>query len=113
MKAMIRAAVACDGPHVSGHFGRCEHFLVATISDGEVINTKRLDNPGHAPGLLPQLMRQEGVTHVLAGGAGPRAVGMLAEADIEFIGGVTGDPLMALTALAAGTLTAGLSTCEH
>ncbi len=113
MSEMIRAAVACDGPEVSPHFGRCEHFVVAAIRDGELLASTRLDNPGHAPGLLPELMRQEGVTHVLAGGAGPRAVSMLAGARIEFIGGITGDPLAALRALAAGKLVAGESTCEH
>lgn len=113
MQEMIRAAVACDGPEVSPHFGRCEHFVVATILEGEILATTRLDNPGHAPGLLPELMRREGVTHVLAGGAGPRAVSMLADAGIEFLGGITGDPRAALRALAAGTLVAGESTCEH
>lgn len=113
MQKTMRAAVACDGTEISPHFGRCEHFIVVAIRDGELLARTRLDNPGHEPGLLPELMRQEGVTHVLAGGAGPRAVGMLADAGIEFISGVTGDPLAALKALAAGTLSAGESTCEH
>lgn len=106
-------AVACDNNEVSPHFGRCERYLIARVDGPDVQLVKWLQNPGHAPGVLPALMQQEGVQCVICGGAGPRAVGLLAQAGIDLIPGVSGDPLIALQALAHGTLHAGESMCEH
>jgi len=110
---IMRVAVACDGNQVSPHFGRCERFLIADIDGGQVTVRQWLAIPGHQPGLLPQLMAEQEVDCVLAGGAGPRAIGMFTEAGIEFIAGVSGDAAEVLAALAEGTLEPGKSSCEH
>ena len=109
----MRVAVACDGETVSPHFGRCERFLVAEVSGTSIDRLPDLVNPGHEPGLLPRIMREQGIECVLAGGAGPRAVGMLQEAGIQFIAGVSGNATAALADFAAGTLESGDSSCEH
>ena len=109
----MKVAVACDGEQVSPHFGRCEHYLIAELQDGEIQLSEWFGNPGHAPGALPALMREKGVDCMLAGGAGPRAVGLLAEAGIELVVGVSGDALAALQALSQGVLAGGESACEH
>lgn len=106
-------AVACDNNEVSPHFGRCERYLLARVDGADVQVVKWLENPGHAPGALPALMRQEGVQCVICGGAGPRAVALLAEAGIGLITGISGEPAAALQALANGTLQAGRTMCEH
>lgn len=109
----MRIAVACDGDKISPHFGRCERFLIAEIEGEQVQVSEWMANPGHEPGLLPRLMAERKVECVLAGGAGPRAIGMFEEAGIHFIAGVSGDPAEALVALACGTLQPGESACEH
>lgn len=109
----MRVAVACDGDQISLHFGRCEQFLIAEVADADVQVVEWMPNPGHEPGLLPRLMQERGVQCVLAGGAGPRAVNLLAEAGIEFIPGLSGPAAEALLAFAHGTLQAGASSCEH
>ncbi len=111
----MRIAVACDGTTVSAHFGRCERYLLAE-SEGEGENVEVVEwltNPGHEPGALPELMREKGVSWVIAGGAGPRAVGLLEAAGIDLVIGVEGDALAAAKALADGTLLGGESTCQH
>ena len=109
----MRVAVACDGKMVSAHFGRCERYMVADV-DGATVNTlPDLVNPGHEPGVLPRLMKEHGIECVLAGGAGPRAVGLLNDAGIQFVAGVCGEAAEALKALAEGTLETGESACEH
>ena len=98
---------------MSPHFGRCERFLLAEVDGQTVTVVQWLQCPEHEPGLLPRLMREQGVECVLAGGAGPRAVSLLAEAGIRLICGVSGDPAQALAALAQGVLPEGDSTCDH
>lgn len=109
----MRVAVACDANQVSRHFGRCERFLIADVEGEQVEVREWMSNPGHEPGLLPRLMVERGVKCVLAGGAGPRAIGMFTDAGIDFIAGVSGDPAEALAALAQGTLQPGESSCDH
>ncbi len=109
----MRYAIAADGMQVAPHFGRCEHYELVDIEDGAVRHTETLANPGHAPGLLPQLLADHGVGVVVAGGAGPRAIGMLRELGIVTCLGVSGAVEDAVAALVAGTLEAGESSCEH
>lgn len=109
----MKIAIACDGTDVSPHFGRCEKYLMAEVLGTEIELLGWLDNPGHEPGALPRLMAQEGVSMVLAGGAGPRAQQLLAASGIELITGVTGDSLLALQAFSKGNLEAGESACDH
>lgn len=106
-------AVACEGDQVSPHFGRCEKFLLAEVADGKVAVVEWFACPDHEPGLLPRLMRERGVSCVIAGGAGPRAVGMFEAAGIGFVPGVSGHAAEALAAFAQGVLEAGESACDH
>jgi predicted Fe-Mo cluster-binding NifX family protein len=109
----MRVAVACEGEQVSPHFGRCEQFLLAEVDGENVEILKWLPCPAHEPGLLPRMMREQGVECVVAGGAGPRAVGLFEEAGIRFIPGVGGLAAEALVALAQGVLVPGESACDH
>lgn len=109
----MKAAIACDGTQVSPHFGRCEKYLLAEVEGTDIRLTQWLENPGHEPGLLPQVMQREGVQVVVAGGAGPRAQQLLAQNGIQMILGATGDALEVLQALAQGTLQSGESSCDH
>ncbi len=109
----LRVAIACDGDQVSPHFGRCEHYLVADVIDGRATVVDRVLTPAHEPGRLPLLIAGLQATCVVAGGAGPRAIDHLSAHGIQFIGGVSGPVKDALAQLAAGTLVAGDSTCDH
>ena len=109
----MKVAVACDETFVSPHFGRCERYLLAAVEGTEVKLLQWLDNPGHEPGALPELMRQQGVTLVVAGGAGPRAQQLLAQHGIQLLLGASGEAVRALQDLAQGTLKPGASACHH
>lgn len=110
---MLRVAVACDGDQVSPHFGRCEKFVVAEIDNGSLSIVDSMETPPHEPGQLPKMIADLGISCIIAGGAGPRAVNILGSHGIQLIGGVTGPVQDALQALAAGELEAGESTCDH
>ncbi|MCE5218065.1 NifB/NifX family molybdenum-iron cluster-binding protein [bacterium] len=109
----MKAAIACDGTRVSQHFGRCEKYLVAELDGTDTRSVQWLANAGHEHGVLPEVIRREGVQVVVAGGAGPRAQQLLAEYGVQMILGASGDALEVLQALAQGTLQPGASSCDH
>ncbi len=109
----MRVAIACDGDQVSPHFGRCEFYLLADIADGQPKVVDRVVAPPHEPGQLPLFIAGLGAACVVAGGAGPRAIDLLAERNIQFVGGVAGSAEDVLAQLAQGTLEGGDSTCDH
>ena len=109
----MRYAIAADADQVSPHFGRCERYELVDVDDGQVVARGALANPGHEPGLLPRLLKESGVQVLVCGGAGPRAVNLLAELGIGMFAGVSGNVEDAVAAILRGELIGGESTCEH
>lgn len=109
----MKVAIAADGTEVAPHFGRCEGYVIAEIGDGEVRGHERIANPGHEPGRLPALLHHHGVECIVAGGMGPRAVGVFDAYGIAHIAGVRGPIEETLQKLADGSLEAGESACHH
>ncbi len=109
----MKVCIPVEGTMVSQHFGHTPEFLIATIEDSKVVSRKVEKSPGHEPGLLPKLMASWGVTHVITGGLGRRALDMFEERNIEVISGVTGTADDALKAFLAGKLVAGENLCDH
>jgi len=70
-----KIAVPVDGEGIlDGHFGHCKFFAVFETQEGSVLATGKLTPPPHEPGVLPKWLAEEGVTDVLAGGMGNRAI---------------------------------------
>jgi predicted Fe-Mo cluster-binding NifX family protein len=109
----MKVAIAVDGDQVSPHFGRCEMYRVASITEGSISEQYDVPTPDHRPGLLPKLLKRHGVECVVAGGMGPRALGLFAELGIRVIPGVGGTVGDVLSRLVDGTLTPGESSCDH
>lgn len=42
------ALITDDGKTISQHFGRAQHYLVATIENGQIINREMRDKLGHS-----------------------------------------------------------------
>ena len=109
----MRYGIAANGPDVAPHFGRCERYVIVDIANGAEVAREELANPGHEPGLLPRLLNEEGVAYVVAGGAGPRAVNLLAEMNMGIFVGIAGSVDAAIEKIIKGELEPGESTCEH
>ncbi len=109
----MRYAISADGEEVAPHFGRCEYYALIDVEGCEVTSRERLSSPGHQPGQLPRLLTQHQVNCVVAGGAGPMAQNMFAEAGIEMILGVSGPLDDTIAKIAAGELEAGDDQCVH
>ena len=86
----MKIALSTDGDHVSAHFGRCPQFTIVDIEEGKVKEKQVVDNPGHAPGFIPQFLHKMGVEVIVAGGMGARASGFFEELGMKAIAGITG-----------------------
>lgn len=78
-------------PTVNGllcaHFGHCEKFAFVEVADGKIINITEETPPEHVPGLYPRWVAGFGVTDVIAGGMGERAIMLFEEQKINaFVG---------------------------
>jgi predicted Fe-Mo cluster-binding NifX family protein len=109
----MKISVASDGPMVAEHFGHCEGFTVYTVTEKNVEKKEFIQNPGHKPGLLPNLLHDTGVDVVIAGGMGQGAVDIFCGYDIQVITGARGKTDDAVAAYLNGTLVSSGSVCQE
>jgi predicted Fe-Mo cluster-binding NifX family protein len=108
-----RVAVAADGNGVSSHFGHCEKFTVYHIRNKEIFHHEVILNPGHEPGKLPRLLTSCGVTHVIAGGMGMKAVQLFEDQGIHVLCGISGPVDQVIGDFIENRIVAGESMCHH
>jgi len=112
----MRYAIPVNGDRLAAHFGHCEAFAVFDVDDstGAIIGTSLIPSPGHQPGFLPGWLAEQGVSAVIAGGMGPRAVGLFEENRVQVILGAPEDePNRIVESYLAGTLNMGDNVCDH
>ncbi len=86
MKKKIAIPVDMFGV-LDAHFGHCKMFQVITVEGNQVVSAEKLVAPPHEPGLLPKFMAENGVTDILAGGLGQKAIQLLHKNSINvFVG---------------------------
>jgi len=80
-------AIPLENGKLSPHFGHCEQFAIVTVKDEMIKDIKELTPPEHIPGLYPKWVASFGVTDVIAGGMGERAIMLFNEQGINaFVG---------------------------
>ncbi|HEX79301.1 MAG TPA: ATPase [Dehalococcoidia bacterium] len=112
----MKYAIPVSGGMMSPHFGHCEHFAVFEVDEQAKKITKREDvpSPEHQPGLLPVWLAKQGVSVVIAGGMGPRALDIFHQNGIKVVIGATeSDPDKALSDYINGELATGDNICDH
>lgn len=73
MKKKIAVPVNEDNM-LNAHFGHCNYFSITDVDGEKVLSEEIVQPPPHEPDVLPQWLAQKGVTDVLAGGMGKRAI---------------------------------------
>lgn len=109
----MKIAIANDNDHVSEHFGHCPAFTLYSVKNGVIFRREVIPNPGHQPGILPPYLASHQVTHVIAGGMGPRAVDLFKQHGIDVILGVSGHVDRIAQDFIAGRISPGVSSCTH
>ena len=86
----MKIAVASEKDIVTGHFGYCLNFNVFDVEGDKIVRQVSVENPGHKPGFLPNLLNDMGVQVIIAGGMGQGAVDIFNKKGIEVITGASG-----------------------
>ncbi len=110
----MKIAMPVTGGRLSQHFGHCEQFLIFEVEDRALSSREDLSSPPHEPGLLPRWLKEQGVTMVIAGGMGNRALQLFQQAGIEVIYGAPSvEPEAAVDSYLKGDLQTGDNACDH
>ena len=109
-----RIAVPSSNGMLDAHFGHCREFALIDIENDTIVSEEYLDAPPHQPGLLPPWLAERGVTDVIAGGMGQRAIQIFNQHGINVF---VGAPMLAPANLAEGfikkTLSFNANYCDH
>ena len=99
---------------LSAHFGHCEQFYFAKVSDGKISGERFITPPEHEPGLYPRWVKEQGGDIVIGGGMGQRARNLFAENGVEVIVGAQhDDPRQVVEDYLKGDLRLTGNTCDH
>lgn len=109
-----RIAIPLEEGILCSHFGHCQQFAIIDSESSSVIGETLFTPPPHEPGLLPGWLAEKGVTDVIAGGMGQRAITLFNEQKINvFVGAPIKAPKDLANDLLNNTLLAGANYCDH
>jgi predicted Fe-Mo cluster-binding NifX family protein len=109
-----KIAVPLENGILCSHFGHCEQFAIIDTENKTVSGEQIIIPPPHEPGLLPGWLAEKGVTDVIAGGIGQRAIGLFTQRNINvFVGAQQKTPADLALDLVNDRLLAGANYCDH
>jgi len=110
----MKIAVPTSEGILDPHFGHCTEFTLFEIENDEVKEISRVNAPPHKPGMLPPWLAEKGVTGIIAGGMGHRAIEIFNSLGVDVY---CGAPLMTPGELVDGflknTLRFSVNSCNH
>ncbi len=111
---MRKIAIPTQNNALCSHFGHSENFVIYQTEDGKIIRHEILTPPPHEPGSIPKWLHDQGVTDIIAGGIGQRAIQILLANQINVFVGVAPKPAEELVNdLLTDNLQAGVNLCDH
>ncbi|NEW84657.1 MAG: ATPase [Mariniphaga sp.] len=85
MKTII--AIPLENGRLCEHFGHCQQFAIVEVVNGVITDYKEVTPPEHVPGLYPRWVAEFGVTDVIGGGMGQKAIDLFNQQNINaFVG---------------------------
>ncbi len=109
-----RIAIPMENGILCAHFGHCRQFAIIDTENSSITKETYVTPPPHEPGLLPAWLAEKGVTDVIAGGMGQRAIDLFNQQKINvFVGTQQKPPQDLAKDLINDTLVAGANYCDH
>ncbi|MBN1185249.1 MAG: NifB/NifX family molybdenum-iron cluster-binding protein [Bacteroidales bacterium] len=110
-----KIAVPVDDNNVlDAHFGHCRYFSLLNVENNMIVLEEKVVPPPHEPGLLPKWLAEKGVTDIIAGGMGQRAIEIFNQNGVNAF---VGAPRLTAKELAEGfinnTLEFTANYCDH
>ncbi len=108
-------AIPTDGSGIlDAHFGHCKFFEIIKTENKNIISSSAIVPPPHEPGLLPKWLSEQGVTDIIAGGVGQKAITIFNKYGVNVF---VGAPKLASKELAEQFLNGSLNLtgnyCDH
>lgn len=112
MKQVI--AIPLENGVLCAHFGHCQQFAIVKVENKVITNVKEVTPPEHVPGLYPRWVAGFGVTDVIGGGMGQKAIDLFHEQNINAFVGAPAKPARELvTDFIDNKLTLNANYCNH
>jgi predicted Fe-Mo cluster-binding NifX family protein len=112
MKQLI--AIPMENGVLCAHFGHCQYFAIVEVNNGEIVEIKEVTPPEHVPGLYPRWVAQFGVTDVIGGGMGQKAIELFNQQNINaFVGAPLKSAQELVTDFLANKLNLSANYCNH
>lgn len=109
-----KIAIPVSNGILDAHFGHTKQLAIFDIENSQIINESVLDAPPHEPGLLPKLLSEKGVSDIIAGGMGNKAIQLFHEAGVNVF---VGAPQLSVRNLIDGfinkTISFTANYCDH
>lgn len=109
-----KVAIPVNNGMLDGHFGHCKQFAIFDINNKVIIGESTIDAPPHEPGLLPKFLSEKGVTDIIAGGMGHKAITLFQENKVNVF---VGAPQLSARNLVDGflnnTIRFNANYCDH
>ena len=109
----MKLAVMLYGRRVSPRFGYSQRALIVEIDDHQEIHRRNVVVKSYHPEQIPEVLRNEGVDLVIAGGINRQFQDLFQDHGIAVIWGIIGDVDDVLAAYQAGQLVVGMGGCPH
>jgi predicted Fe-Mo cluster-binding NifX family protein len=109
----MKLAVMLYGRRVSPRFGYSQRALIVEIDDRGEVHRKTLGVKSYHPERIPEVLRDEGVALVIAGGINRQFQDLFRKHGIAVIWGIIGDAEDVLATYRAGQLVVGMGGCPH
>jgi predicted Fe-Mo cluster-binding NifX family protein len=111
---MKKFAIPTENGKLCSHFGHCQQFAIIDVSDNSLTHENYLNPPPHEPGLLPAWLGEQGVTNIIAGGIGQKAIQLFKQQNIEVtVGAQAKSPKQLVEDFLANDLVSGANACDH
>jgi len=111
---MNKVAIPLENGRLCSHFGHCEQFAIVDVENNAIVGENLVTPPPHEPGLLPKWLAERGVTDIIAGGMGQRAINLFVEQNIKVnIGAQSKSPKELVTDWINKSLVTGDNACDH
>ena len=109
-----KIAIPVNNGVLDAHFGHCKHFAIFELNNNVVTGESLMDAPPHEPGLLPRYLSERGVTDIIAGGMGQRAIELFQQAGVNiFVGAPQMDARFLVDSFIHQTIKFTANYCDH
>jgi Mrp family chromosome partitioning ATPase/predicted Fe-Mo cluster-binding NifX family protein len=111
---VMKIAIPIAEGRLTAHFGHAAEFAIVHVENNEIKNKELLTPPPHEPGVLPRWLHELGVSVIIAGGMGQKALALFGENGIQVMtGALSLTPEELVDQYLTNSLVTGENVCDH